>query len=103
MKVIKLPSYGIEISLLREDEESISNCYTSGSIKSDLKEVCKFCDDPKCYGECPDAKCYIDDRDWEFMRDKKEEIRKFKQFNITFSIRTFSITFRIITKLTYFF
>ena len=25
----------------------------------------------------------VNNSDWEFMRDKKEEIRKFKQFNIT--------------------
>ena len=71
-KTIKLGCYGIEIYLTGDG---------GGSITSDLKEVCTFCEDIDCDFLCKEAQEWISDRDIDYQLDKKEELTGRKDFN----------------------
>jgi len=60
-KTIKLPCFGIVVTLTDDG---------NGSITSDLKETCPYCNDPACDMNCPDFGEHCSDR------DKEEQIRK---------------------------
>lgn len=52
-KVIKLPVYGIEVTLYEPDITSIK--WMSGVIESDLQENCPYCDQSGCYLHCDES------------------------------------------------
>ena len=79
-KVIKLPLYNIVITLSKVDLEKPDRGI-SGTITSDLKELCGFCNNPKCDMLCVDAQEWMSDRDLDKRLIKKEEIYSKILFN----------------------
>jgi hypothetical protein len=67
-KNIKLPSFGITISLTGDG---------GGSIISDLKETCPYCKDPDCTMNCFEFQEHCSDRDLEAQQVKQSERYEF--------------------------
>jgi hypothetical protein len=55
-KIIKLPCFGIQITLGEVDSAREGThgktCHTAGTIQSDLKEPCTHCGQPDCNDDC---------------------------------------------------
>jgi len=72
-KVIKLELGGrIEISLYDFDGEK----WGGGSITSNLKEICEYCDNPDCNMNCSNFLKHCRDKDSEFF-----ESTSFRKYN----------------------
>ena len=78
VKVIKLELDGrIEISLCDFDGEK----WGGGTITSNLKDVCEYCDNPDCDMDCSDFIEYCSDRDTDAWELKQEESISFRAYN----------------------
>jgi len=63
-KHITLPCFSIKVILVERDHNySLREVWLSGSITSDLKEVCEHCNDINCELNCPDYNEWASDRD----------------------------------------
>lgn len=67
-KTIKLPCFGIEVTLTGNG---------GSAITSDLKETCSYCDDPTCDMGCIQFKEHCSDRDIDEFHRKKLERYEF--------------------------
>lgn len=67
-KTIELPCFGIKVVLGDEG---------SGSVTSDLKETCPYCEDPACDMGCPEFGEHCTDRDPDEFRRKEAERYEF--------------------------
>jgi hypothetical protein len=77
-QVITLPCFGITIILLDPELHAlVANRYGGGSITSDLKETCPYCEDPDCMMDCPDFGEYCSDRDKDEQSRKENERYEF--------------------------
>jgi hypothetical protein len=72
MRTIELPLYKIKIEL---------NNNRGGTISSELKEVCPYCNDHLCSFDCPDAMEGASDRDIDCQNDKIAELEDLKYYN----------------------
>lgn len=80
-KTIKLDCYGIVIILTGPEPIPIGGLWRwgSGTITSDMKEVCKYCQDPDCLMDCPEYKEYASDRDTDIVAERLEERAEFQR------------------------
>lgn len=77
-KTIKLPCYGIVVELTDLELHALTpNRYNGGSITSDLKETCSYCNDPDCDMGCFDFQSHCSDRDLAQQQRKEAERHEF--------------------------
>ena len=67
-KTIELPCYGIKVILIDDG---------GGSISSDMKETCPYCDDPNCEMDCEQFQEHCSDRDMDEQQEKQAERYEF--------------------------
>jgi len=77
-RTITLPIGDIVLVLFDEDEHGR---FGGGSISTNLKSVCPYCDDKNCDMDCPDYGEHCSDRDMDKQREKEEEGVEFRLFN----------------------
>lgn len=77
-KTITLPIGDIVITLIDEDKQGKFN---SGSISTNLKETCSYCNNEDCDMDCPNYGEHCNDRDPDIQRQKEEEGIKFRLYN----------------------
>lgn len=77
VKTIKIPIHNITLTLVKGKEGSEDKGrYTGGSISSELKEVCYYCDDSECNMDCEKfTKQLVNDP--EGMQIRRENFVKF--------------------------
>ena len=73
---IKLPCFGIDITLIGSEDNF---GWDRGSIKSDLKEVCPYCNNPQCDMDCPQFLEHVSDRDTGIQKEKEQEVIEFQK------------------------
>jgi hypothetical protein len=68
-KIIKLPCYGIEITLGEVDSERHgtrgATPYMGGTITSELREPCTHCGQPGCDSDCDGSQGADDEHEWD--------------------------------------
>lgn len=79
-KTITLPCHNIVVILLDEELHALTpSKWGGGSITSDMKEICKYCEDINCEMDCPEYKEYASDRDTDIVAERLEERTEFQK------------------------
>jgi len=71
-KTIKLALNNIVITLIDPDK-NIEGAWQGGSMESDIKETCPYCNDIDCEMNCEKFEEHCTDRDIDCFNKKKEE------------------------------